>query len=276
VDPFSLLLLAQSAVSFIKEGCDMLREGQVAVDEFKEQAESLVGQAQEVYDTVSGLWGTLASLWAKLVGAQPVESKSAPVVEQPIKPQETAPVQTRKRVEKAPDPELLQMRVVHEVSQKLGEFFDIQQKVANHYRDLELESLHVYDPDQNNAKKAIERVEVELQMEYLGVQIREAMVYAPKELKNLYSRFLAMYGKIEEEQEFARQEQIRNARNKRWRLEARRNFRIEMAMWALGMGVVWLVVAGMMARVATLSGYSLEWFSLDAFVSFVCQLRRCS
>jgi hypothetical protein len=270
VDPFSLLLLAQSAVSFIKEGCDMLREGQVAVDEFKEQAESLVGQAQEVYETVSGLWQWATSFWAKLVGAPPVEPVLPPAAEPSAKPQAS------KRVEKEADPELLQMRVVHEVSQRLGEFFDIQQKVANHYRDLELASLHIYDPDQNNAKKAIERVEVELQMEYLGVQIREAMVYAPKELKNLYSRFLAMYGKIEEEQEFARQEQIRNARNKRWRLEARRNFRIEMGMWALAMGVIWLVVAGMMARVATLSGYSLEWFSLDAFVSFVCQLRRCS
>ena len=77
----------------------MLKAGQVAVDEFQEQAESLVGQAQEVYDTVSGLWQWATSLWAKLVGAQPVEPKSAPDTEQHNKPQ-AAPVQARKRVEK--------------------------------------------------------------------------------------------------------------------------------------------------------------------------------
>ena len=158
----------------------MLKAGQVAVDEFQEQAESLVGQAQEVYDTVSGLWQWATSLWAKLVGAPPVERVLPTATEQSPKPK-AAPVQARKRVEKEADPELLQMRVVHEVSQRLGEFFDIQQKVANYYKDLEMQSLSVYDPDQNNAKKAIERVEVELQMEYLGVQIREAMVYAPAE-----------------------------------------------------------------------------------------------
>ena len=138
--------------------------------------------------------------------AQPVESVLPTAIEQSAKPK-VAPVQAKKKVAQETDPDILQMRVVHEVSQRLGEFFDIQQKVANHYKDLEMQSLNVYDPDQNNAKKAIERVEVELQMEYLGVQIREAMVYAPKELKNLYSRFLEMYGKIEEEQEFARQQQ---------------------------------------------------------------------
>lgn len=249
----------------------MLKQGQVAVDEFTEQAEGLVGQAQEVYETVSGLWQWAVSLWDKLVGSQPVELKSTDTVKQDSKP----PVQTKKKVAKDadPDPELLQMRVVHEVSQRLGEFFDLQQKVANHYKDLEMESLNVYDPDQNNAKKAIERVEVELQMEYLGVQIREAMVYAPKELKNLYSRFLEMYGKIEEEQEFARQQQIMQARYKRVKEWRHRNLKIDLAMWAVGMGIVWLALAWMMTQVASLSGRLPEWFSLESFVSFVSQFR---
>lgn len=252
----------------------MLKAGQVAVDEFQEQTESLVGQAQEVYETVSGLWQWASSLWAKLVGAPPVERVLPPAAEQSPKPK-AAPVQTSKRMAKAADtdPELLQMRVVHEVSQRLGEFFDIQQKVANHYKDLEMQSLSVYDPDQNNAKKAIERVEVELQMEYLGVQIREAMVYAPAELKNLYSRFLEMYGKIEEEQEFARQQQIMAARYKRVKEWRHRNLRIELGMWAVGMAVVWLVLAGMMMQVASLSGQLPEWFSLELLLSYVSQSR---
>lgn len=247
----------------------MLREGQVAVDEFREQAEGLVGQAEEIYGTLEGLWKWAVDLWNSLTGAQKSEQTPQPVLESPAAPQAS------KRVAKEadPDPELLQMRVVHEVSQRLGEFFDIQQKVANHYKDLEMQSLNVYDPDQNNAKKAIERVEVELQMEYLGVQIREAMVYAPKELKNLYSRFLEMYGKIEEEQEFARQQQIMAARYKRVKEWRHRNLRIELGMWAVGMGIVWLVLAGMMMQIASLSGRLPEWFSLELLLLFVSQFR---
>ena len=102
--------------------------------------------------------------------------------------------------------------------------------------------------------KAIERVEVELQLEELTVQIRETMVYAPKELKDLYSRFLKMYGKIKEEQEFARQEQIAAARFKKAVKWQRRNFKIEVGMWAVGLGVVLAILWGMMLQVALLTG----------------------
>jgi hypothetical protein len=94
------------------------------------------------------------------------------------------------------------------------------------------------------------------------------MVYAPAELKNLYSRFLEMYGKIEEEQEFARQQQIMAARYKRVKEWRHRNLRIELGMWALGMAVVWLVLVGMMMQIASLSGRLPEWFSLELLLSY--------
>jgi len=56
-------------------------------------------------------------------------------------------------------------------------------------------------------------------MEKLMEQTREAMVYAPPELKDLYSRFLVMHGKIEREQEWARSEMLRRARQARWEKE---------------------------------------------------------
>jgi len=240
----------------------MLREGQVAVDEFKEQAESLVGQAQEVYGVLQALWAWVTGLFSQFE----TKTEDKPAVQTTVK------AKTKRAAD--PEPETLQMLVVHKVSTQLGEFFDIQQKITGHYQDLELESLSVYSPDQNNAKKAIERVEVELQMEYLGEQIREAMVYAPRELKDLYSRFLRMYGKIEQEQEFARQQQIMQAKYKRAREWRHRNLRIELGMWGLGLGIVWLVLVWMMMQIALLSGQSLEWFSLESFVLFVSQLRQ--
>jgi len=236
----------------------MLREGQVAVDEFREQAESLVGQAQEAYNTLNALWVWVTGLFGEKEKQETVSS----------------PVKAKAKRAADPDPEILQMQVVHKVSTQLGEFFDIQQKITGHYQDLELASLTVYSPEQNNAKKAIERVEVELQMEYLGEQIREAMVYAPRELKDLYTRFLRMYGKIEQEQEFARQQLIMQARYKRAQEWRHQNLKIDLAMWGLGLAIVWLVVVWMMIQIALLSGQSLEWFSLESFVSFVSQLRQ--
>jgi len=236
----------------------MLREGQVAVDEFREQAESLVGQAQEAYNTLNSLW-----VWVTGLFGEKEKQETA-----------SAPVKAKAKRAADPEPEILQMQVVHKVSTQLGEFFDIQQKITGHYQDLELASLTVYSPEQNNAKKAIERVEVELQMEYLGEQIREAMVYAPRELKDLYTRFLRMYGKIEQEQEFARQQLIMQARYKRAQEWRHQNLKIDLAMWGLGLAIVWAVVVWMMIQIALLSGQSLEWFSLESFVLFVSQLRR--
>jgi hypothetical protein len=244
----------------------MLREGQVAVDEFREQAESLVGQAKEAYNFIQELW-----TWAKkLCGVRETPAVHAA----PSEAQSSTLPKPKPKRGPDPDPEILQMQVVHKVSTQLGEFFDIQQKITGHYQDLELASLTVYSPEQNNAKKAIERVEVELQMEYLGEQIREAMVYAPKELKDLYTRFLRMYGKIEQEQEFARQQLIMQARYKRAREWRHHNLKVELGMWGLGLIIVWAVTVWMMIQIALLSGQSLEWFSLESFVSFVSQLRQ--
>ena len=97
--------------------------------------------------------------------------------------------------------------------------FDTQQQITNHYAELEENSKTNYDPTQNTSKKAIERALIELQLEKLMEQTREAMVYAPPELKDLYSRFLVMHGKIEREQEWARAEMIRRARQARWKKE---------------------------------------------------------
>lgn len=254
MDPFSLLLAARAAVTVIKQGCEMLREGQAIVEEFKGDAEGIVKQFTSTADTIKGLLPWATTLWDKLLGAFKVVGPRTPAIQAEIAKSQPKP---KAKPQKAPDAELLQMQTVHNVSQQLGKFFDIQQQITTHYKNLEETSLHVYEAGQNHAMKAIERVEVELQLEELTVQIRETMVYAPKELKDLYSRFLKMYGKIKEEQEFARQEQIAAARYKEATRWQRRNFRIEVGMWAVGLAWVLAVLWGVMLQIALLTG-SLE------------------
>jgi len=115
--------------------------------------------------------------------------------------------------------EELELKLISEIGANLGVLFDTQQQINNHYLELEETSKTNYDPAQNTSKKAIERALIELQMEKLLEQTREAMVYAPPELKDLYSRFLVMHGKIEREQEWARSEMIRRTRLARWKQE---------------------------------------------------------
>lgn len=245
-------MLAQGAVSAIRSGCEMLQQGRAIIDEFKGEAEGVVGEVTATVDELRGLYDWVVGIWNSITGLFGVSPKVDDVPQIIVQPTAKKPV-AKKKVAADPDAELLQMQIVHEVSQQLGKFFDIQQQIQTHYKNLEDTSLHVYEANQNHAIKAIERVEVELQLEEMSKKIRETMVYAPMELKDLYTRFLSMYGKIKEEQEFARQEQVAAKRYKETRKWQRHNFRIEVGMWAVGLIWVLLILWGMMLQVATLS-----------------------
>ena len=212
----------------------MLDEGRMEITEAKAKIEQAVGNAKAIYKEVTGLWGWLKGLFG---------TKQASVVSAPE-------VQAPKKKRNDPEPEQLQLQLIADVGAKLGEFFDIQQKLVNYYHSLEAESLAVYDPNQNTSKKAIERALVELQMENLGAQIREQMTtYAPAELKAIYTRFLKMYGKIKEEQAFAQQQEIQKARNEKWQrefLQRRRADRVSsVVMVALAVLWIWGVMMGL-------------------------------
>jgi hypothetical protein len=242
VDPFSLLLAAQAAVSFVKKGCEMLQEGRAIIDDFKSDAEGIVGEIKATIETVTGLWDWIQGLF-KFTKTENKFTKTDSYSEQV-----NAPLIAQKPIKASPkrqdEPEVLQLKTIAGISDKLGEFFEIQKKLKDYYRSLEEASIKDYKPDQNSAIKAKDRVFVELQLEQMTVDIRETMVYAPKELKDFYSRFLAMYGKIEEEQEFARLQQVRRAKYKKWQRERLHNQLVDL----------WVVLAGATFVLAMLVG----------------------
>ena len=150
--------------------------------------------------------------------------------------------------------EEMELLFIKDIGEKLGILFDTQQQITNHYRALEEESKTVYDPEQNSSKKAIERALIELQIEKLMEQVREAMVYAPPELKDLYSRFLKMYQKIEQEQEWARSEMIRKARLARQRRELYEIRCIEITTGVIAVMFISLIFGWLMWQLHALSG----------------------
>jgi len=200
VDPFTLLMAAQTAVGFIKQGCALLHEGRMELEGAKKTAEQVIGDVK----AIKGIFDWFIGLFV-----------SKPAAEAP-KPVAKAKATTKQQQSY----EELELKLISDVGKQLGEFFDIQQQLQNYYLELEETSKTNYDPAQNTSKKAIERALVELQLEKLGEQIREQMtVYAPAELKAIYTRFLKMYAQIEREQEWARSEMIRRARLARWKQE---------------------------------------------------------
>ena len=150
--------------------------------------------------------------------------------------------------------EALELKLIKDIGDSLGTLFDTQQQITNYYLELEETSKTNYDPAQNTSKKAVERVLIELQMEKLLEQVREAMVYAPAELKDLYGRFLKMYNKIEQEQAWARSETIRRNRLARWKQEQDEIRTIETISGVIAVMFISMFFGWLMWQLRALSG----------------------
>lgn len=212
MDPLSLLMLAQSAVSAIRTGCQMLSEGKADLDKFKKTVEQGVGDAKAIYEDVTGLWAWIQGLFGG--------KKSVSVVAKTVEKTEEAVVKKTKR---KPEPELtyeeFQAQSVHEICENMKVYFEAIRALQAHCRELEYES----ETTDKVASAAIDRIEIEWQLKQLSTQVREAMVYTPEHLglQDLYSRFNKMYEQILAEQEFARDVKAKKDRDNAWQHEYR-------------------------------------------------------
>ena len=228
-------MLAQGAVSAIKQGCAMLHEGRMQLEGAKKTIEGV----QADIKAIKGIWDWLLGLF----------------VSKPAKPAEAKPVAKAKAPKRDDSYETIQLEIINNVGVQLGNFFDIQAQLKNYYASLEAESKEHYDPTQNTSKKAIERSLVELQMESLDAQIREQMtVYAPPELKAIYTRFLKMYARIQQEQEWARAEEVRKLRQQRWKQEQEEIWAIEVISGGIAVVFISLLFGWLMWQLRALSG----------------------
>ena len=178
----------------------MLHDGRMELEGAKKTVEGVISDVK----AIKGIFDWFVGLFKR---AAPTDAP---------KPVAKAKAKTAKQQQSYED---LELKLISEIGANLGVLFDTQQQITNYYLELEEGSKTNYDPAQNTSQKAIERALIELQLEKLMEQTREAMVYAPPELKDLYSRFLVMHGKIEREQEWARAEMIRRTRLARWKQE---------------------------------------------------------
>ena len=219
----------------------MLHEGRMELEGAKKTIEGVMADVK----AIKGIWDWLIGLFNPRPKSKPEDTP---------KPLAKAKAASKKQQTY----EELELQTINEVGVQLGNFFDIQAQLNNYYASLEAESKEHYDPTQNTSKKAIERALVELQMENLDAQIREQMtIYAPPELKAIYTRFLKMYARIQQEQEWARDEEVRKARRARWAKEQREIDFIYFVSGLVGVAFISLVMGWIMWQVKTMTQSSL-------------------
>ena len=238
MDPISLLLMAQSAVGAIRAGCQMLSEGKAEIGKFKKQVEGGIADAKAIYKEVTGIWGWITGL---LSGGKdnkkPVSMPVAAVVDTP-----------KKIKKKEPEAELsyeeFQARAVHEICENLKIYFEAMRHLKAHCRELDELALTT----DKVADSAIDRIEIQWQMNQLSAQLKQAMIYGTPEslgLGSMYKEFLAKYDEILEEQEVARELKAKRDRDNRWRLEHRKEILVAKMTYAIAVAVGFLQVIGM-------------------------------
>jgi len=227
-------MAAQGIVAGIRQGCDLLRQGKAQIGELKKA----VGEAQAFVNEAKSLWTTLKTFWQSLFGgaAKPTPAASKPA-DKPAEVQRVEKKANRRQAEPELSYEEFQAQAIHEICEQLKRFFEIKRQLHEYCKQLEEDSKTTADIE----GAALDRIQIEMQLEQMTVQIRETMIYTPKEigLQAIYSRFLRMYDQILEEREFDRQLKRKQERDAAWQREYRR----ELLLAKLGYAVVVTVMA---------------------------------
>ena len=241
--------MAQSAVSAISAGCQMLREGKAEIGKFKKQIEGGVADAKAIYKEVTGIWGWIQGLFGAAPKPTTVSAIAVPAAKAEEKPE---PKKTKKQAEPELSYEEYQARSVHDICENLKVYFEAMRALKAHCQELEEQSLTT----DKVADSAIDRIEIQWQMHQLSAQLKQAMIYGtPRELGlgAMYEDFLVKYDEIVEAQEVARAVKARNERDKSWQRELLKHHRIDRAltavavlvmvawMWGIALSLAWLV-----------------------------------
>jgi len=167
MDPLTLFALANGAVAAVKKGCQLYKDIKGAAGDVKAVLKDLDEQFHGAYEAK----GKTPSPEAK---KQFVEEKNR-VIELNKRDGETTGIYT-------------------ELGEHLGAYYDNYYKCMAIFEEEEKHSQHeIYQGDASLGKRALQRVLMRKQLEQMGVELREIMVYqSPPELGALHSEVEAM------------------------------------------------------------------------------------
>ena len=221
MDPVTLFALANGAVKLVKEGCKLYKD--------------IKGAAGDVKDVLKDLDDQFHT---RFKDRQPsVAERNQYVIE-------------RNRVvelnKKAGDT----TNIYTEIGEQLGAYFDNYYKCKAIFDDEERRSkTEVYTGESSLGKRALQRVLMKKQLQHMGEELREIMVYqSPPELGALWTEVNDMMEKVGKEQAGAIAIEMQRNREQS-KLRARRKKRIQYKILCVTltsiavMYLVWLIWA---------------------------------
>jgi len=213
MDPITLFALANGAVSAVKAGCKLYKDIKGAAGEVKDVLKDLDDQFAKLHPPEKP-----ASVEAR---NQFIKEKNR-VIELNKRNGETAGIYT-------------------ELGEHLGTYYDNYYKCIAIFEEEEKNSKHeIYSGDASLGKRALQRVLMRKQLEQMGTELREIMVYqSPPELGALHTEVEEMMLVMGKQQKILIARQMREDHVR----AVRRRRRLD-AVWANAIwGVMGIVIA---------------------------------
>lgn len=214
MDPLTLFALANGAVAAVKKGCQLYKDIKGAAGDVKAVLKDLDEQFHGAYEAK----GKTPSTEAK---KQFVEEKNR-IIELNKRDGETA-------------------GIYQELGEHLGAYYDNLYKCIAIFEEEEKHSQHeIYEGDASLGKRALQRVLMRKQLEQMGTELQEIMIYqSPPELGALWTEVNAMMKVMGEQQKGLIARQMRIDHQK----AVRRRRRMD-AVWAnAAWGIAAIVIA---------------------------------
>jgi Fe2+ transport system protein B len=220
MDPVTLFALANGAVSAVKAGCKLYKDIKSAAGDVKDVLKDLDAQFHKAYEGKGK--------------APPPEA-----VKQ-LKEEKARVVELNK---KANNNE--QSNIYTEIGNELGKYYDNYYKCQAIFEEEERRSrTEAYHGDDSLGKRALQRVLMRKQLEQMGTELREIMVYqSPPELGALYTEVEEMMKVMGKEQKAAMAREIQQYQ----REERRRQIRKEQLtkQFTVGIGIMIVIFVTM-------------------------------
>ena len=213
MDPLTLFALANGAVSAVKAGCKLYKDIKGAAGEVKEVLKDLDDQFAKLH----------------------------PPEKPPTVAQKNAYIQEKNRVIELNKKQGDTAGIYTELGEHLGTYYDNYYKCMAIFEEEEKHSQHeIYQGDASLGKRALQRVLMRKQLEQMGTELREIMVYqSPPELGALHTEVEEMMKVMGRQQKLLVARQMREDHVR----AVRRRRRLD-AVWANAIwGVAGIVIA---------------------------------
>ena len=225
MDPFTLFALANGAVSAVKAGCKLYKDIKGAAGEVKEVLKDLDDQFQKLH---------------------PPEKPATVEQRNQYIRQKNEVIELNKKANSGEH-----TGIYTEIGNHLGAYYDNYYKCMAIFEEEEKRAkTQVYHGDDSLGKRALQRVLMRKQLEQMGTELREVMVYqSPAELGALHTEVEEMMQVMGKEQKVLIAKEMQEA-HKKAIIKRKRIERLWLdAVWGIGAVVICVAIGLMMAYI---------------------------